>query len=144
MPREHPTNTEPVPASSRLRNAKEIRTRLRLLANEQTAQIMQRFFKTGAGEYGEGDVFLDVKVPSLRKLLRNIEAVPLAEMQNLLNSAIHEERLLALLLLVRTFAKAEEKQKKLIYELYLQNARWINNWDLVDASAEHIVGAYLL
>ena len=104
----------------------------------------QRYFKTGPGEYGEGDIFLGITVPEIRKLAKEYPDLSLAETIQLLQSTIHEERLLALLLLVRAYAKADARTKKHIYDLYLENTHYINNWDLVDASAMHIVGAFLM
>lgn len=124
--------------------AQEIRTRLRKLETRKRAKVSRRFFKTGPGEYGAGDIFLGVTVPVLRKLAASYQAITLREVTELLRSTIHEERLLALLILVRAYAKGEELTKKRIYDLYLKNTRHVNNWDLVDASAEHIVGAFLM
>jgi 3-methyladenine DNA glycosylase AlkD len=121
----------------------EIRARLRKLGNKQRATNSQWFFKTGPGEYGEGDCFLGIRVPELRKLAKEYQAITLAEATQLLQSPIHEERLLALFILVRAFSKGDEHDKKKIYNLYLGNTRYINNWDLVDTSADHIVGAFL-
>lgn len=122
----------------------EIRARLQSLGTEKRAKVSQSFFKTGPGEYGEGDIFLGVQVPALRLLASEYQAITLTEVTQLLRSTIHEERLLALLLLVRAYANGDEHTKKGIYELYLKNTRHVNNWDLVDASAEHIVGAFLM
>jgi 3-methyladenine DNA glycosylase AlkD len=124
-------------------SVQEIRARLRKLGDKERAKNSQWFFKTGPGEYGEGDRFLGIKVPELRKLAKNYQAIPLTEVIQILRSPIHEERLLALFILVRAFAKGDERFKETIYHLYLQNTRYINNWDLVDTSAEHIVGAFL-
>jgi 3-methyladenine DNA glycosylase AlkD len=123
--------------------AAEIRTKLEALANPEAALFAQRFFKTGAGEYGEGDLFRGIRVPVLRTLSRTLDDTPLPEVMLLLNSAFHEERLLALLLLMRRFVKGDEAAQQRIYQLYLANTRFINNWDLVDVSAEHIVGSFL-
>jgi 3-methyladenine DNA glycosylase AlkD len=123
---------------------KEIRSRLRKLGNKKRARLSQHYFKTGPGEYGEGDVFLGIAVPKLRMLAREYQDLALADIIDLLQSAIHEERLLALLLLVRAYAPADDGTKKKIYNLYLKNTRYINNWDLVDVSAMHIVGAFLM
>jgi 3-methyladenine DNA glycosylase AlkD len=122
----------------------DIQKRLRKLANEKHAAVSQRFFKTGPGEYGEGDVFIGIRVPVLRKLAGEYSDLPLEVTTTLLRSRIHEERLLALLLLVRSFSKGDGLRKKSIYENYLKNTEFVNNWDLVDSSAEHIVGAYLV
>jgi 3-methyladenine DNA glycosylase AlkD len=124
--------------------AQKIRQRLQKLGDKRRAALVQRFFKTGPGEYGEGDCFLGITVPELRKLVTEYQGLALAETIQLLQSTIHEERLLALLLLVSAYAKADARTKKHIYDLYLENTRYVNNWDLVDASAEHIVGAFLM
>jgi len=121
-----------------------IRQKLQTLGNKEDAAFHQRFFKTGPGEYGEGDVFLGVRVPELRKLVKQYPDAGLKEARQLLTSSIHEERLLALLILVRNFSKENDSAKKRTYEFYLAKTRYINNWDLVDSSAEHIVGAFLM
>jgi 3-methyladenine DNA glycosylase AlkD len=123
--------------------AKEISKRLKKLENKQQAAISRKFFKTGPGEYGEGDIFIGIRVPALRKLVKDYFELPIKEIQSLLKSPVHEERLLALLLMVRKASGRSDDIKKSIYELYLKNTRFVNNWDLVDASAEHVVGAYL-
>jgi 3-methyladenine DNA glycosylase AlkD len=125
-------------------SVEKIQNRLEKLADKGKAQVLQRFFKTGPGEYGEGDVFLGIKVPELRKLAKEYQGITLKESKQLLKSPIHEQRLLALLILTRSFSKGGEGRKKRIYDFYLKNTRYINNWDLVDISAEHIVGAYLM
>jgi 3-methyladenine DNA glycosylase AlkD len=122
---------------------KEIQLRLPKLGNKQRAENSQRYFKTGPGEYGEGDIFLGIAVPELRKLAKEYQALTLTEAAQLLRSPIHEERLLALLILVRSFAKGDDRFKEKIYHLYLDNTQYINNWDLVDLSAVYIVGAFL-
>lgn len=122
----------------------EIQKRLRKLGNKQRAIDSQRYFKTGPGEYGEGDMFLGIRVPELRKLAKEYQGITLTEATQLLRSAIHEERLLALLILVRAFSRGDGRIKEKIYNLYLRNTRNINNWDLVDVSAAHIVGAFLM
>ena len=123
--------------------AKEISKRLKKLENREQAAISRKFFKTGPGEYGEGDIFIGIRVPVLRKLVKDYFELPIKEIQSLLKSPVHEERLLALLLMVRKASGRSDDIKKSIYELYLKNTRFVNNWDLVDASAEHVVGAYL-
>lgn len=122
----------------------EIRTKLEKLAGRKIAEVSKRFFKTGPREYGEGDVFLGIRVPVLRKLAKEYQTVTTNEAQQLLKSSIHEERLLALFILVGADAKGDESARKSIYELYLKNTQSVNNWDLVDGSAEHIVGAFLM
>jgi 3-methyladenine DNA glycosylase AlkD len=124
--------------------SREVRKHLRNLANPEIAKISAWFFKTGPGQYGEGDRFIGVRVPALRKLARQHRTLPLTEVEPLLHSNIHEERLLALLILVLAFAKVEDSEQKKIVDLYLQNTRYVNNWDLVDASAPYLVGAYLM
>lgn len=121
----------------------QIQTRLRALANPDHARILSRFFKTGPGEYGEGDVFIGVKVPPLRKLAKEFERLSLPDVKKLLGSKLHEERLLALLILVGKYKRGDDEVRRKIYELYLAETKNINNWDLVDVSAEHIVGAWL-
>jgi 3-methyladenine DNA glycosylase AlkD len=126
-----------------LKHVQEIRARLKKLGSKEKAQVFRSFFKTGPGEYGEGDCFLGVTVPELRQLATEYQVITLTEVTRLLRSTIHEERLLALLILCRAYTSGDERTKKRIYELYLGNTRHVNNWDLVDASAEHIVGAFL-
>ncbi len=121
-----------------------IKKRLKQLANRETAEVFQRFFKTGPGEYGEGDVFIGVKVPDLRKLAKEFQDTAFEDVKSLLGSEIHEERLLALLILVRKYLKGNETKKERIYRLYLENTKFINSWDLVDVTAHHIVGDYLM
>ena len=122
----------------------DIQKRLKDLGNRKHAAVSQRFFKTGPGQYGEGDVFIGVRVPVLRKLVKEYTDLTVGDIVILLQSRIHEERLLALLLLVGSFLKGDEAARKSIYEIYLSNTGYVNNWDLVDSSAEHIVGAYLV
>lgn len=123
---------------------KEIRRALEKLRSKERAEVLQRFFKTGPGEYGEGDLFLGIKVPELRKLAKAHEALSRKELTQLLRSPVHDERLLALLILVGAYRKGGGPTKKRIYELYLKNTQFVNNWDLVDLSAEYIVGAHLM
>ncbi len=125
-------------------DARTIQSKLKGLANKKNAEVAQRFFKTGPGEYGEGDIFFGIRVPVLRELAKEYQTIPVKEAEHLLKSPIHEERLLALFILIRIYSKAEEIIKKAIYELYLKNTKFINNWDLVDSSAEYIVGDFLL
>ncbi|MBW1897026.1 MAG: DNA alkylation repair protein [Deltaproteobacteria bacterium] len=121
----------------------QIRKNLRKIGDKERAETSQRFFKTGPGEYAEGDLFLGIRVPELRKLAKVYEHITLTETTELLQSAIHEERLLALFIIIRRYAKGTEVEQKKIYGFYLKNIRFVNNWDLVDTSAEHIVGAFL-
>ncbi len=124
-------------------NVQEIHAQLQLLGDPQRAEVLQRFFKTGPGEYGEGDVFVGIRVPEIRKLAKECQGLSLSETVKLLHSSIHESRVLALLILVRAYAKGDASLQEKIYNLYLQNTRFVNNWDLVDISAEHIVGPHL-
>ena len=104
---------------------------------------LQRFFRTARGEYGEGDCFIGVRVPSIRALCLRFEGASLDSIDELLHSPIHEARLLALFLMVQAFRAGDEPQKRRIYALYLSRTAFINSWDLVDSSAPHIVGAWL-
>ncbi len=123
--------------------AQDVHRALQELANPEIAEHSQRFFKTGKGEYGEGDRFLGIRVPALRKQVVQFRDLPLAETWRVLASPLHEERLLALLMLVRKFTKGDAEVRQTIYQRYLKSTRYINNWDLVDSSAHHIVGAHL-
>ena len=116
---------------------------LQALANSQKAKFLQRYFKTGEGEYGEGDVFLGVTVPQTRIVAKKYFAMSLEELAQLLRSVIHEERLAALLILVGQFKKADKEKQTCVFDLYVNHRKWINNWDLIDFSAPDIVGAYL-
>jgi 3-methyladenine DNA glycosylase AlkD len=121
----------------------EIRRKLRKLASKETARNLQWFFKTGPGQYGEGDVFIGIKVPPLRRLAAECEDSPLKTVKALLRSPIHEQRALALMILVRQYARANDKTQERLYRFYLAHTRFVNNWDLVDASAPYIVGPFL-
>ena len=113
------------------------------LANNKIAEHSQRFFKTGKGQYGEGDIYLGIRVPVLRKIAKKFRRISLAEVSKLLESKFHEERLLSILMLVNLFKSGDEDDQELIYELYLDKTKFINNWDIVDISAGNIVGAFL-
>ncbi|HTZ41479.1 MAG TPA: DNA alkylation repair protein [Syntrophales bacterium] len=122
---------------------KTIHADIRRLANPEKAKLLQRFFKTSPGQYGEGDVFAGIPVPATRKLARKYRDIPIGCAADLLKSPLHEERLLALLILVEQYRKGDDSARERIYRLYLKNTCYINNWDLVDLSAGHIVGAHL-
>jgi 3-methyladenine DNA glycosylase AlkD len=124
--------------------AKEIPKKLKNFSSKEKAEILQRFFKTGPGEYGEGDIFIGVKVPEIRQVAKEHVDISLKECGQFISSKIHEERILGLLILIQKFAKADETEKSIIYKFYMRNIKHINNWDLVDLSAPHIAGAYLL
>lgn len=126
-----------------LKGAQEIQKRLQELGNPQQAQVLQRFFKTGPGEYGEGDVFVGLKVPEIRRLAKEYQALALPKTVQLLRSPLHEARLLALLIMVQASSRGDKEHQERIYQTYLGNTRFINNWDLVDLSAQHIVGPRL-
>jgi 3-methyladenine DNA glycosylase AlkD len=117
---------------------------LKRLSSNEKAKILQRFFKTGPGEYAAGDVFIGVTVPQIRAVVKKYQNISIHETVKLLKSKVHEERLAAVLILITKYAKADIDGKKIIYEIYLKNTKQINNWDLVDLTAAHIVGAYLL
>ncbi len=119
---------------------KEIKKR----ANPEQASILQRFFKTGKGEYGEGDVFYGIKVPEQRKIAKQFKDLSFTDLKSLLNSKIHEERLIAAFILVEQYKKGDDKKKKAVFDFYLKNKKGINNWDLVDLSAPQIIGEHLL
>ena len=121
----------------------QIRSKLRELSNPVIAAHSQRFFKTGPGEYGEGDVFLGIRVPVLRGLAKENRELTLPRIRSLLCSPIHEDRLLALLILVLKFSKADAANRQLIFDFYCKHMQFVNNWDLVDSSAHLIVGPHL-
>jgi len=114
---------------------------LKRLANARKAKLLQGFFKTGKGEYGEGDIFLGVMVPDSRKIAVKYRDLSFSDVGKLLNSKIHEERLVAILLLVHKFQIGERKK---VYDFYLRNTKKVNNWDLVDLSCHKIIGEYLI
>lgn len=121
-----------------------IRKYCRNLADPVRAGQCQRYFKTGPGEYGEGDVFLGIALPVLRKTVIPYQDASIQTVTELIRSKYHEERLLALLIWVRQFQRQKPVSRQTIFESYLAHTQWINNWDLVDASAHKIVGRYLV
>lgn len=122
----------------------ELRHKIKASGSPEVSSTMKWFFKTGKGEYGEGDIFAGLKVPTQRKLAGEFSDLSLADLKLLLISPIHEERLISLFVLVHKYAKGDEKEKEIIFSFYLKNRRGINNWDLVDLSAPKIVGRHLL
>jgi 3-methyladenine DNA glycosylase AlkD len=122
---------------------KEILTDFQKLKNPDKARILSGFFKTGKGQYGEGDIFLGIKVPEQRMLAKKYSGLTLVDIQTLLQSGIHEQRLTALLILIIKYTKSDPSEKKEIFNFYLKNTKYINNWDLVDLSAPNIIGHYL-
>ncbi len=123
---------------------KQLRIDLKFLSDPKKAIILSRFFKTGEGQYGEGDIFLGIKVPDTRKIAIKHSSLPLKDAENLLKSKIHEERLCAILILVHKYNYGSDKVKDEIVKFYLNNIKLINNWDLVDLSADKILGKYLI
>lgn len=123
--------------------ASRIIARMKAMAKKERGEFFQRFFKTREGEYAEGDQFLGLRVPQVRALAKEYREISLEEVLKLLRSPIHEIRQLALFILVWQFKKGDESKRKKIYDLYFKNKKYVNNWDLVDGSAEHIIGAYL-
>jgi 3-methyladenine DNA glycosylase AlkD len=113
------------------------------LGEVSRAAVLQRFFKTGPGEYGAGDRFRGIRVPVLRGLARKYQDVSPAEAGRLLQSSFHEDRLLALFILIRLYYRGDQAVREEIHRLYLEHTRLVNNWDLVDASAPHLVDHYL-
>ena len=121
-----------------------IQKHIRALANPDIAEHSKRFFKTGPEDYAEGDLSLGVRVPVIRTIAKTIATTPLPIVFKLLESKFHEERLLALIMMVNRCKKGTCEEHKLIYDHYLSHTQWVNNWDLVDCSAHYIVGSYLL
>ncbi len=122
----------------------QIRNELLVLGDQERAKKLAGFFKTGKGQYGEGDVFLGIPVPEQRKVAKKYIGLSFDELLELLRSKIHELRLTALLILVLKYSKADDSEKEIIYNFYLKNTKFVNNWDLVDLTAPKIVGDYLV
>ncbi|MBI3984530.1 MAG: DNA alkylation repair protein [Candidatus Levybacteria bacterium] len=122
---------------------KKLKIDIKKSANPKKASFLQRFFKTSEGEYGFGDVFIGLTVPKSREIAIKYKDLDFNDILTLLKSPVHEERLIALLILVHQYEKEEMLQRR-IYEFYLKNTKYINNWDLVDLSSDKIVGAYLI
>ena len=122
---------------------KKIKEELKKYSNKEKAKILQGFFKTGKGQYGEGDVFIGVTVPQSRTVAKKYTNLSFEDTNELLRSEIHEERLVALLILVERFKEGNNEEKENIVDFYLKNTNKVNNWDLVDLSADKIIGEYL-
>ncbi len=122
----------------------DVKKNLRRVADKRKAKILARFFKTGKGEYGDGDVFLGVVVPKQRKIAAKFAELPLKEIKELLKSKIHEERLTGLIILVNQYKNGDEKNRGEIFRFYVKNIFRVNNWDLVDLSCRDIIGDYLI
>jgi 3-methyladenine DNA glycosylase AlkD len=117
---------------------------LQNLADPEKAALLSRYFKTGKGQYGEGDMFLGIVVPKQRAVAKKYSGLPLRDIRKLIVRKIHEHRLVALFILVSRYKKAGAEGKRRIADFYLKHAKHINNWDLVDLSAPNILGDYLL
>lgn len=117
--------------------------RLAALGDPVSAEFSKRYFKTGKGQYGEGDRFRGLNAAQMRQVARECAAMPLGETLRLLKSLFHEDRLVALLFMGRAYSRGDELTQQRIVDAYLTNTRYINNWDLVDVSAPHILGAHL-
>ncbi|MBT3981523.1 MAG: DNA alkylation repair protein [Bacteriovoracaceae bacterium] len=125
-------------------SAAQVKSSLKKLEDKDKALFLSRYFKTAPGEYGHGDKFLGIKVPESRKIARSSRNLSLPEIQKLLDSKYHEQRLVGLFILVLKFDQASDKEQKSIYHFYVKNLNNVNNWDLVDSSAPQIVGRFLL
>ncbi len=123
--------------------ADEVEVALNQYENPDDAVFLQRFFKTGKGQYGEGDIFIGLRVPQTRKVCKSFQQLPLREIEKLLESPVHEHRLAALIIMSEQSKRGSGAQKKDLYRLYLRRIDRINNWDLVDASCRDVVGGYL-
>jgi len=122
----------------------KLKSELQSLANPKQAEILQRFFKTGKGQYGEGDVFLGIIAPKMREIAKKYKDLNIKEIQEILNLKYNEARWIALLILIHKYNKSSLEDKGKIFYFYLNNTSKINNWNLVDISAPHIVGDFLL
>lgn len=116
---------------------------LKAAADSKRAEISQRFFKTGKGEYGEGDIFIGLRVPTQRAIAKKYYNLPLGDVEKLMQSPIHEFRLTGSIILVEQYKRGDDKTKQQIYNFYLANTKFFNNWDIVDGSAPYIVGPWL-
>jgi 3-methyladenine DNA glycosylase AlkD len=122
----------------------QIKKEMAQLSDPHRAKNLSWFFKTGKGQYGEGDIFLGIPVPEQRKIAKRYVDLSLEDLHELLNSKVHEHRFTALVILISKYRKAEESGKKEIFDFYIRNTENVNNWDLVDLSAPRIVGDYLI
>jgi 3-methyladenine DNA glycosylase AlkD len=123
--------------------AEDVQKALKALGTPEAEASARRFFKTGRGQYGEGDLFRGIKVPAVRAVAVGFRDLPFPETRRLLASKFHEDRMAALEILMRAYKRGDETLRERIYRLYIGGSRWINNWDLVDGSAPHILGAWL-
>lgn len=125
-------------------NLTDIKQRLSQQSNQQTAKQLAKFFKTDKGQYAEGDIFIGIRMPVLRKIAKNALTLPLNDIPKLLKSKFHEHRMLALLILIYKYQKANDDLQSKIFKIFIDNRKYVNNWDLVDISSPHISGVYLL
>lgn len=123
--------------------AEEVRKDIDNLGNPDKAQILQRFFKTGPGQYGEGDIFWGIQVPNIREVVKKYKKLPLSEIQYLIADPVHEVRMAGALLLVENYKQADPSGKESCFDFYINHAQCFNNWDLVDLTCPQIVGAWL-
>jgi 3-methyladenine DNA glycosylase AlkD len=121
----------------------DVQKELKKYSSEKRKKSNEWYFKTGLGDYGYGDMFIGLSMPDIRNVAKKFNLLPLPEVKKLLSSKIHEERMTALIILSCQFQKADKKTQKKIYNFYLKNTKYINNWDLVDVTVNRIVGAYL-
>jgi len=121
----------------------EIRNDLKKYIKKDKVELLARYFKTGKGQYGEGDIFIGIMVPDTRRVAKKYCDADFETIYELIYSKIHEERLCALLILVEKFRKADQKGRREVFNFYIKNSKQVNNWDLVDLSAPRIVGEYL-
>ena len=123
---------------------KQLKADMRKLANPEKARLLSGYFKTGKGEYGEGDTFLGIMVPDQRRVAKKYADLLMSDLRKLISSRMHEERLVCLFILINRYKKADMQGKKEVVDFYLRNMRHINNWDLVDLSSGTVLGGYLI
>ena len=129
--------------SAKRQTVRAIHREMQALASPRQAAAAARYFKTAPGQYGEGDHFLGIRVPEVRRLAATHHELALRYVSTLLSSSWHEERLLALFIMVRQHARGAASHREAIHRLYMRRTKRVNNWDLVDSSAPQIVGAHL-
>ena len=122
----------------------QLKEDMRKLASPEKARVLSRFFKTGKGEYGEGDVFLGIMVPDQRRIAKKYPDLSMNDLGKLISGRMHEERLVCLFILINRYKKADSRGKKEVVDFYLRNLKYINNWDLVDLSSGPILGDHLI
>lgn len=126
-------------------NIVDVKRELEICASAEDAVFLQRFFKTGKGQYGEGDVFIGVRMPVIRQICRQFKDLPITELTILVDSPVHEHRMAALIIAANQFKKANDAGQQVLYDFYfaaLMRGK-VNNWDLIDVTCEHVMGAYL-